>query len=664
MSLYSDLNDILTPYAQKIKRLAATDGEIKADLGAYVNDLKNSLAKYNAYDLMVDATRKDGTSSEVTWHWNTDGSVTATGTASAASARALMGSSTEFPRSIEPGDTIYVVHSAVTIKVNFAPYKDGVALPYTNFLSNGEYKVPSDATGLIIKYAVSKNDTVDETANAHLFLAKTNKELTELSTELAERLNSAMLLSTPSTDKAIPQNADLDDYKTDGQYKVVTTAISRTISNIPETSIGQLIVFHLTNDAPSANTIIQAYISKTPKIHLRYYSAVGGFSSWRELATVSTDSDSDYSWKRQGFLLHDPDEEQKAMVDIVSDVLGITISDTSDWLSVDGNEDRVIPAASIYEMWDELQESYPNYIDEGEIIGYSLDPDGENYSPVKAYYIHPRKTYTNWSGNTVNISYQNIPTIYITAGTHGGESTPTWTLYEIFRRAFQTGTIYSDFLEGLQFRVVPVLDVWCYDHKKRYLAAAYNADGTQKVTDSELKLYDANRQCVCSDASNPSYSSLTTPTYATEAKALTKYLNDHNFGSVNGDCYIDLHNCSYALGYLTTDNPTLASAYNIMIDTLAKDWAANTTFANGDAVDYYASSTSDHTRQRGTILASASVESSYGWFFEKAYSSFASNILEVQQTDNNAGNKYAFAKAFDMTYRWLDTLFRRVKSLA
>jgi len=37
MSLYSDLNDILTPYAQRIKRLAATDGEIKADLGDLID---------------------------------------------------------------------------------------------------------------------------------------------------------------------------------------------------------------------------------------------------------------------------------------------------------------------------------------------------------------------------------------------------------------------------------------------------------------------------------------------------------------------------------------------------------------------------------------------------------------------------------------------------
>lgn len=37
MSLYSDLNEVLTPYAQRIKGLEAADEEIKADLGAAVS---------------------------------------------------------------------------------------------------------------------------------------------------------------------------------------------------------------------------------------------------------------------------------------------------------------------------------------------------------------------------------------------------------------------------------------------------------------------------------------------------------------------------------------------------------------------------------------------------------------------------------------------------
>ena len=43
MSLYSDLNEVLTPYAQRIKRLAAANDEVKADLVDNVNDLKSAL---------------------------------------------------------------------------------------------------------------------------------------------------------------------------------------------------------------------------------------------------------------------------------------------------------------------------------------------------------------------------------------------------------------------------------------------------------------------------------------------------------------------------------------------------------------------------------------------------------------------------------------------
>lgn len=43
MSLYSDLVEILTPYANKIKGLAASDDQIKADLDDNVNNLKSAL---------------------------------------------------------------------------------------------------------------------------------------------------------------------------------------------------------------------------------------------------------------------------------------------------------------------------------------------------------------------------------------------------------------------------------------------------------------------------------------------------------------------------------------------------------------------------------------------------------------------------------------------
>jgi hypothetical protein len=226
----------------------------------------------------------------------------------------------------------------------------------------------------------------------------------------------------------------------------------------------------------------------------------------------------------------------------------------------------------------------------------------------------------------------------------------------MFRRAFVTGTIYSAFLDGIQFRVIPCLSRWSYDHYKRYLAAAYNEDGTQKVPDADLPLYDANRMCICSGAT-PSYDTLQIPTYAGEATALTSYLESHHFGANPKDVYIDLHNCSYSLGYMTSDNLPIRYAFNAMMDTLAKDWLANATYANGDPVDYYNTSTNDHFALNGKILGHESIENSYAWFFEKAYSPYSSNILEVQAYDADTAisscNEYALAKGLDITYRWL-----------
>lgn len=467
------------------------------------------------------------------------------------------------------------------------------------------------------------------------------------STEIDSVKDDTLTLVTdfrPATDTG----DDLNDYLTPGQWRVPSQAKAKSLLNKPRdfASTGLLTVLNTHN----TNHVYQIIATNgTTNVWVRHIRIdIQQFDEWKSVVTAD---DSLYSWQKPGFNIHSPSEEQEIMIETVEDYLGITIAGTTDWPKTDGNGNRIISASMIYQMWDSLRTKYPNYIDAGEVIGYSLDPDGNNYMPIKAYYIHPRLSYTSGS-NTININYDEMPTIYLTAGTHGGESTPTWNLFETFRRAFMTGTIYSELLTGVKFRVIPCLDCWSYDNKKRYLAAAYYSDGTQKVSDDALETYDANRQCICSDPSNPSYSNLTIPSFAKEAEALTNYMETHGFGSVDGDSYIDMHNCSYSLGYLTTDKSIIANAYNTMMDELAKDWKANTSWANGDAVDYYSGSTSDHSALHGKILARESVETSYAWFFEKAYPSFTSNIMEVQQTDGSAGNNYAIAKSLDITYRW------------
>lgn len=459
----------------------------------------------------------------------------------------------------------------------------------------------------------------------------------------------------PISKTVLASGDDLNTYLTPGQFRISTTAIALSLKNKPATfdTTGILIVSNTHNENHVYQTIYTNGFTGVWTRHIRIDQNI--FDEWKSLV----DAGGSYNWQEPKFLIHSPREEKADMLSVFEEYLEQTITNTHYWATV-GDGIRNASSVMIYSLWDKLQQKYPEYIDAGEVIGYSLDPNGDNYQPVKAYYIHPRLV----DGRDSAIPYNAWQTVYITAGTHGVESSPTWNLFAIFRRAFLTGTIYSDFLNGIKYRVIPCLSRWSYDHFKRYLAAAYNADGTQRVPDADLPLYDANRMCICS-GSTPSYGTLQIPLYATEAKALTDYLENNGFGANGKDVYLDLHNCSYSLGYMTSDILPIRYAFNGMMDTLAKDWLANATYSNGDPIDYYETSTIDHFALNGKILGLESIENSYAWFFEKAYSPYSSNILEVQASDDNTAispcNEYAIAKGLDITYRWIKYICDHIK---
>ena len=478
--------------------------------------------------------------------------------------------------------------------------------------------------------------------------------------------------TNPSSLPAVSSGDDLNTYLTEGEWRIPSAAVAKTLLHRPAgmASTGRLKVVYTHN----TNHVFQIITLNQPEQilarHIRIDEEV--YESWMTMLTPSHGSI--YSWENKNFLLHSPPEEQAYMQEQLAKI-GISVSTMSEWK----NDETKITSETVYQLWDALQAKYPEYIDPGETIGYSLDTTGANYEPVKAYYIHPRLHFVqgqnpgsprditfgpNTAGGGTPRTYAydpNTPTIYITAGTHGNERIPTWHLYAFFSRAFSGGTIYSDVLNGVCFRVVPCLDRWCFDNKKRYLAAAYNADGTPRedALDDDgniLEIYDANRQCICSDMSNPSYSTLQIASYATEARALTNYMQANNFANNPKDCYLDWHNNNYSLGYLTTDKMEIAYLYNTMVNNLALDWLQHSTYMSGKEVRYYDNDSSvDYVR--GKILAYGSTKKSYAWFFEHAYSPYTSNIFETQATDNSTnlavGSSYAAAKAMDFVYRWM-----------
>lgn len=468
----------------------------------------------------------------------------------------------------------------------------------------------------------------------------------------------------------ISANSDLNNYTTPGQFRITTSAIAKTVSNIPVASAGSLTVEILTQNSSSTVTLEQTYKTvgaNKHRIYRRYVYIKNGtdkdFSDWETVVYAS-----DLSEFNANFVLHTPIVEKDELLTTFKDVLDVELADVDAYRTT-------VTAQMIYDLWDDLQSKYPNYIDAGETIGYSLDTAGNQYGPVKAYYIHGRTSgYNEKTGQNFTIPYSDTPskemymydpatpTIYMVAGTHGGEVAPLWMLYSYFARAFRSNSIYSPLLRGVKYRVVPCLDRWCIDNRVRYLAAAYNSDLTQKYTD--IGEYDANRQCITTDMDHPTYATLNIASYATEATALTDYLNTHNFGTNQKDCFFDMHNCSYSLGYLATDKNNIAYKYNSMMDELARDWENLSKYSDGRTVKYFENYPIAGIQYQENILAHPSIPKSYGWFFEKAYNPYVSSIFETQMRGaSGVHNEYAIAMSLDIMYRWFKEIHDDVKAL-
>lgn len=622
------------------------NGTEYAQAGEAVRDQYNKLAECNTINLLNRG--QDKTASGITWEWNEDGAVTVDGenTSEVTAVNYLIGShgNPVLPDKLVPGQSYNVKYHSYRVMLRFSPYNGDTALDTQDFFDDGVFTFPSEATGLIAVLRVAPGRTVDnETVKPILFSGLTNDEL---ETAVLDRI----AMGVPSN--VLANGDDLNNFTTTGQWRVPTTPIGRSLLNKPRefntTGILTIVNTHNTNhlyQILATNGFTGVWIRHIMISQSR-------FDEWRSITQTTS---SQFSWQSDGFMLHVPQEEQDDMIAALAEV-NVTITATTAWAE-SSNGVRNINTDTVYSLWDNLQAKYPQYIDAGETIGYSLDPEGNNYRPVKAYYIHPRLTFTR-GGTTHDIEYEDLATIYITAGTHGGEGSPVWNLFATFRRAFMTGTIYSEFLKGRRFRVVPCFSCWGYDHMKRYLAAAYNPDGTQKVPDEDLEQYDANRMCICSDDTHPSYDTLTLYPYATEAKALLDYMETNDFADNPKDCYIDLHNCSYSLGYFGSMEASIRSLFDVCIDKLAKDWLANATWKNGDPVNYYETSTTDHFALNGKICAHVNTEHTFAWFFGSAYEPLASCLLEVQQSDTASCNNYAIAKGMDVTYRWLKDMLK------
>lgn len=543
------------------------------------------------------------------------------------------------------------------------------------------------------------------------------------------------------------ENDDLNDAKflVAGEWRIPTTAIGKSLLNKPvQLDFSGILTIQETHYLTTqSNYVYQTiYSNRSTNIWTRLVQKADGssrpnniFFPWERLNNGAAE----YSWQSKDFIVHKPAEESFYMLNEIKAVLNKKLSNTSDFSrdpdTTDNDPNAMnIMSKDIYDLWDHLVELYPDYISKEnliyidnnnvqhlaksrDIVGSTdtqwttttlnnayQDYDNTTYDQViSAYYIHPKLS-VDLQGTAYDITFgpnpsyadsaalkyaaydPNTPTIYITAGVHGGERLTAWILYTIFERAFQTGNIYTDLLDGVQYRIVPVLDCWAYDHASRMLAPAYYNDSsvakgyqprsylvtgaTNEGFNETAEIFNANRQCKVNNGE------VQFDIYATEAQALINYMRKYHFAENNKDIYIDMHHNTTTLGYCEPGSFEIAYLFNKMINRLNLDWSHNSVYYNAgltvsgnviaEKIDYYTNSPSGATN--GKRLCRMYDEKAYAWYFGTEYTDsegvkktpYASTLIEMQQTDGTTASSYAVAKCMDISYRWFKTLYDQV----
>lgn len=101
--------------------------------------------------------------------------------------------------------------------------------------------------------------------------------------ELSQRIGEQIGVYSPHTydmGTAIPENDDLNDYISEGVFYVPSNSVAETISNIPVSSAGKLIVMNRDTGA----RLFQIYISSENNIYMRAMDNNYVFFQWRNIA--------------------------------------------------------------------------------------------------------------------------------------------------------------------------------------------------------------------------------------------------------------------------------------------------------------------------------------------------------------------------------------------
>ena len=165
--------------AEGIRVLGTIPSDYTA-LAGDVGDLKSAfnfdMLDLNCANILDFITKSNRTSQNVTWSWN--GNVlSAVGTASATANYSLFSSQTELPPGISAGKTYRVLHSTDKITTKIYDYTGGFTVELFNSKQPGQFAVPENCVGMIIRFTVGSGVAADESVVPCIVDTKTNKEI-------------------------------------------------------------------------------------------------------------------------------------------------------------------------------------------------------------------------------------------------------------------------------------------------------------------------------------------------------------------------------------------------------------------------------------------------------------------------------------------------------
>lgn len=242
--------------------------------------------------------------------------------------------------------------------------------------------------------------------------------------------------------------------------------------------------------------------------------------------------------------------------------------------TADGQQSLVSTYSGVIALYDALAAAYPAYVTKNAIASGSF---------INYEYVFTSGKYNSYASTAYTQNAQIAkPKILVTAGIHGYERSGVMANY-LFFKALCEGALGLQFVrEAIEFRTVPIVNPYGYDHDSRY-----NANGV-----------DLNRNFNASWISQGSpYYSGANAASEDETKAVQSWID----ANTDARCLLDIHNSEvvneismiFSIGSLENVQ-TLKDKIRLTMNHIITNWKTVRELPSSSVFFYTSTSNNDH----------------------------------------------------------------------